>query len=160
MSEQDSGISQESNQSVKNLKNMFEKGAKTSNPKPEETPSLTRPVVTAEKRAANSWIKVKNEEEPRRYTMDPKAMLSAAQGEDIKQVIQKFNQQAKKNEEDEFAELKQRKEAAKKIIRRVKKPADPSQPENGQEEYEEVEVDEYEDSHEEIHEDESLMYEL
>jgi len=157
MSEQDSGVVNLSNQSVKNIKSMFEQGNKTSNTKPAEIPSA-KPLVTAEKKAANSWIKVKSEDEPRRNTMDPRAMMAAANGEEFKNVINKFNQQAKKNQEDEFADLKQRKENAKKIVRRVKKPVDPDQPENGQEEYEEVEEDEFPESHDDIHEDESALY--
>lgn len=162
MNDQDSGVTVESNKSVKNLKSMFEGGAKK-NTEPLEPTTVRKTTMTTEKKANNAWIKNKpaEDDEPRRNTYDPKLLMQAAaasqgqNGEDFKSVINKFNQKPKPSQEEE--DLKRRKEEAKNKIRPEKKAANTDQPQLEQKEYEEInEADEIQES---AHEEEEEHHE-
>ncbi len=144
MNDQNSGVTVESNQSVKNLKSMFEGGAKKTT-QPAETTTAPKVTVTTEKKANNAWIKNKStEEEPRRNTYDPKLLMQAANqatgGEDFKSVINRFNQKPKTAKDEAEEDLKRRKEeaAAKNKVRPVKTAANADQPQLEQQEHEEI----------------------
>jgi len=163
MNDQNSGVTVESNQSVKNLKSMFEAGAKKTT-QPAETTTAPKVSVTTEKKANNAWIKNKStEEEPRRNTYDPKLLMQAAQqasgGEDFKSVINKFNQKPKTAQDQANEDLKRRKEEAKNRVRPVKTATNADQPQLEQHEHEEIaEADEIQESAQEHEEEEHHEY--